>query len=120
MDDNYQTPLIEQTIRMAARKLPYQAKRNISLRSWQQLHFDSICEHASVSQHTPAGWTYRYLLRQRDGGIVFGTLKNERVHRVAYPTLYELRYNSRRIHSGLEYKTPNEVYNGYLNRQQTA
>ena len=90
MDDNYQTPLIEKTIRMAARKLPYQAKRNISLRSWQQLHFHSICEHASVSQHTPVGRTYRYLLRQRDGGIVFRDTysKNERVHRVVYPTLY--------------------------------
>jgi putative transposase len=46
----------------------------------------------------------------------FGTLKNERVHRVVYPMsippYIELRYNSRRIHSGLEYKTPNEVYNG--------
>ena len=58
----------------------------------------------------------------------FGTLKNERFHRVVYPTskvaiadiaaYIEFRYNSRRIHSGLEYKTLNEVYNGYLNRQQ--
>lgn len=48
-----------------------------------------------------------------------GTLKNERVHRTAYPTreharvditrYIELRYNSRRLHSALGYRTPNEA-----------
>lgn len=48
-----------------------------------------------------------------------GTLKNERVHRTAYPTreharlditrYIELRYNSRRLHSALGYRTPNET-----------
>jgi transposase InsO family protein len=48
-----------------------------------------------------------------------GTLKNERVHRTEYPTreharidvtrYIELRYNSRRLHSALGYRTPNEV-----------
>ena len=47
------------------------------------------------------------------------TLKNERVHRTAYPTreharvdiarYIELRYNTRRLHSALGYRTPNEV-----------
>jgi putative transposase len=60
----------------------------------------------------------------------FGALKNERVHRVIYSTRWqaiadiaayiELRYNSKRLHSGLGYKTPNEVYNEYLNRQQAV
>jgi putative transposase len=60
----------------------------------------------------------------------FGALKNERVHRVIYPTrkvamadiaaYIELRYNTQRLHSGLGYKTPNEVYIEYLNRQQAA
>ena len=57
-------------------------------------------------------------------------LKNERVHRTVYPTknhaitdvvrYIELRYNTRRIHSGLGYRTPQEVHNEYLNRQPTA
>lgn len=48
-----------------------------------------------------------------------GTLKNERVHRTEYPTreharfditrYIELRYNTRRLHSTLGYRTPNEV-----------
>jgi putative transposase len=60
----------------------------------------------------------------------FGTLKNGRFHRVIYPTrkaamadiagYMELRYNYQRFHSGLAYKTPNEVYTEYLNRQQAA
>ena len=57
-------------------------------------------------------------------------LKNERVHRTVYPTknhaitdvvrYIEFRYNTRRIHSGLGYRTPQEVHNEYLNRQPTA
>lgn len=47
------------------------------------------------------------------------TLKNERVYRMVYPTReravkdvtswIELTYNHRRLHSGLDYRTPNEV-----------
>jgi len=53
------------------------------------------------------------------GGIVKGTLKNERVHRTQYPTrehariditrYIEFRYNRIRLHSTLGYKTPDEV-----------
>jgi putative transposase len=60
----------------------------------------------------------------------FAALKNERVHRTQYPTrehamndvarYIELRYNSQRLHSGLGYKTPNEVHNEYLNEQRAA
>ncbi len=60
----------------------------------------------------------------------FATLKNELVHRTQYPTreharkdvarYIELRYNTRRIHSGLGYRTPQEAYDEYLNRQQAA
>ena len=57
-------------------------------------------------------------------------LKNERVYRTVYPTkkhaindvvrYIELRYNTRRIHSGLGYRTPQEVHDEYLNRQLAA
>jgi transposase InsO family protein len=57
-------------------------------------------------------------------------LKNERVHRTVYPTkrhavndvtrYIEFRYNTRRIHSGLGYRTPQEVHNEYLARQLAA
>ena len=60
----------------------------------------------------------------------FAALKNERVHRTVYPTrqhartditrYIELRYNTRRIHSCLDYRTPQEVYNEWLNRRDAA
>lgn len=60
----------------------------------------------------------------------FGTLKNERVHRTVYPTrkrarddiarYIEIFYNSQRLHSGLDYRTPREIRIEYLNRQSAA
>jgi putative transposase len=57
-------------------------------------------------------------------------VKVERVNRVVYPALeharadvaryIEFRYNTQRLHSGLGYKTPHEVYTEHLNRQFTA
>ena len=60
----------------------------------------------------------------------FASLKNERVHHMAYPTrqkakediarYIELFYNRRRIHSALGYRTPHEVRTEYLNSQLAA
>jgi putative transposase len=57
-------------------------------------------------------------------------LKVERVNRTVYPTreharkdvtrYIEFRYNTQRLHSGLGYKTPQEIYDEYLNQQQAA
>jgi transposase InsO family protein len=59
-----------------------------------------------------------------------GALKNELIYRSVYPTrkhartaiagYIELFYNRKRLHSGLDYKTPYEVHNEYLNRQIAA
>lgn len=59
-----------------------------------------------------------------------GTLKVELVHRKAYATRkaaiediarwIELRYNRTRLHSGLGYRTPQEVMDEYLNEQAAA
>ena len=58
------------------------------------------------------------------------TLKNERVHRMVYPTKdkavsdiaswIELRYNHVRLHSALGYRTPNEVEREFLNLTKAA
>src|SRR5262249_55435072 len=60
----------------------------------------------------------------------FAALKNERVHRTQYPTreharrdvarYIEFRYNTKRRHSGLGYRTPLQVHNEYLDRQLAA
>ncbi len=57
-------------------------------------------------------------------------VKVERVNRTAYPTreharkdvtrYIEFRYNTRRLHSALDYRTPQETYNDYLNTHRAA
>lgn len=59
-----------------------------------------------------------------------GTLKNERVNRTVYPTreharkditkYIELRYNNKRLHSALDYCTPNEVESEWFNNHRAA
>lgn len=59
-----------------------------------------------------------------------GTLKNERVHRTEYPTrehariditrYIELRYNTRRLHSSLGYRTPQEAEEAWHAARKTA
>ena len=130
MDDNYRTPLITKAIRMAA--------RNISLPVGAIFHSDRGSNYMSAE-----------FARELDGlgirqsvgrtGICFdnalaesvnGTLKVELVHRTVYATRkhaqkdiarwIELRYNRTRLHSGLGYRTPQEVMDDYLNGQEAA
>ena len=130
MDDHYKTPLISAAIDMAA--------RNQKLQPHAIFHSDRGSNYTSAefARHLKA-----HDIRQSVGrtGICydnamaesfFATLKNERVNRTVYPTrkhamddvarYIELRYNSQRLHSGLDYRTPHEVHNEYLNRQRAA
>jgi transposase InsO family protein len=57
-------------------------------------------------------------------------LKNELVYRTAYPTREQARrdvaryiefwYNSKRRHSGLQYRSPRQVHEEYVERQSAA
>ena len=130
MDDNYKTPLISAAIDMAV--------RNHSLSSQAIFHSDRGSNYTSVEF---AATLRGHDMRQSVGrtGICydnamaesfFAALKNELVHRTVYPTrkharkdvahYIEMRYNSRRLHSGLGYKTPNEIRDEYLNRNSVA
>jgi transposase InsO family protein len=130
MADNYQTPLIESAIEMAA--------RNHRLAESAIFHSDRGSNYTSARF---AKTLRRLKLRQSVGrtGICydnamaesfFAALKNERVHRTRYPTreharrdivrYIELWYNSRRRHSGLDYRTPLQVHNEYEDRQLAA
>lgn len=128
--DNYKAPLLTDAITMAA--------RNHKLSPGAVFHSDRGSNYTSAEY---AKVLRRLNIRQSVGrtGICydnalaesfFAALKTERVHRTAYPTreharrdvaqYIELFYNTRRLHSGLDYKTPQEVHDEYLNRQLAA
>jgi putative transposase len=130
MDDNYKTPLIIDAIRMAA--------RNMNLPEHAVFHSDRGSNYMSAAF---AGELTALGISQSVGrtGICYdnalaesvnGTLKVELVHRTAYPTRkkarediarwIELRYNRTRLHSGLGYRTPQEVMDEYLDEQEAA
>jgi transposase InsO family protein len=128
--DNYKTPLIEKAIEMAARNYPL--AENAVFHSDRGSNYTS-CQFAATLK--------RHGLRQSVGrtGICydnamaesfFAALKNERVHRTQYPTREHARrdvvryiefwYNSKRRHSGLQYRTPQQVHDEYLEQQSAA
>jgi transposase InsO family protein len=130
VDDNYKTPLIEQAIAMAA--------RNYRLVGSAIFHSDRGSNYTSRQF---AGTLRKFDIRHSVGrtGICYdnamaesfnAALKNELVHRTQYPTREHARrdivryiefwYNSKRRHSGLQYKSPQQVLDEYLERQTTA
>lgn len=130
MDDNYKTPLITAAIDMAV--------RNTTIAPGAIFHSDRGSNYTSAEF---AGTLEGHNIRQSVGrtGICydnamaesfFAALKNELVHRTVYPTreharrdiarYIEMRYNSKRLHSGLGYKTPREVYEEYLRTNAAA
>ncbi|MFI0797294.1 IS3 family transposase [Micromonospora rubida] len=130
MDDNYQTPLIESAITMAA--------RNHDIIDNAIFHTDRGSNYTSKEfaktlkklgiRHSVGrtGICYDNAMAES----FFAALKNERVHRTQYPTreharrdiarYIELRYNSRRRHSGIGYKTPNQAHTDWESRQLAA
>jgi putative transposase len=129
-DDNYKTPLIEKAVEMAARNYPL--AENAIFHSDRGSNYTS-CQFAATLK--------KYGLRHSAGrtGICydnamaesfFAALKNERVYRTQYPTREHARrdvvryiefwYNPKRRHSGLQYRTPQQVHNEYLEEQSAA
>lgn len=130
MDDNYKTPLISAAIAMAV--------RNDAIMPDAIFHSDRGSNYTSAEF---AATLASHDIRQSVGrtGICydnamaesfFAALKNERVHRTVYPTRLHamtdisryivLWYNTRRIHSGLGYRTPQEAHDDYTNGQLAA
>jgi transposase InsO family protein len=130
MDDSYKTPLIQRAVEMAA--------RNIDLPAGAVFHSDRGSNYTSeefAKTLTALG------LRQSVGrtGICYdnaqlestnGQVKVELVNRREWPTreyamsevarYIELFYNTQRLHSGLGYRTPQEVLDEYHETQSAA
>lgn len=131
MADHMRTELVADALRMAAGTLPFRRQETIfhSDRGSQYLSSEFAAVAHELGVRRSAGRT----------GICFdnawaesfnGTLKNERVNRTEYPTreharrdivsYIELRYNQLRIHSGIAYRTPNEVESEWFLRDKVA
>jgi transposase InsO family protein len=123
MDDHYKTPLIEDAIHMAARNhtiLPdaiFHSDRGSNYTSQQFADtLRSLTIRHSVGR---TGICYDNAMAES----FFAALKNERVHRIEYPTreharkdvirYIEFHYNTQRLHSGLGYRPPREVRDEY-------
>jgi putative transposase len=130
MDDNYRTPLISSAIKMAA--------RNLRLPDGAIFHSDRGSNYTSAEFAAVLEWLGIRHSVGRTGTCFDNALaesfnaavKVERVHRTVYPTrkkarddvarYIEVHYNRQRLHSGLGYRTPQEVLDELLNSQAAA
>lgn len=129
--EHMRAELVSDALRMAACNLPFRHGETI-------FHSDRGAQYLSAEF---ADLTKELGVRRSAGrtGTCFdnawaesfnGTLKNERVNRTVYPTreharqdiisYIELRYNQIRLHSGIDYRTPNEVESDWFHRNKAA
>ncbi|WP_458691382.1 IS3 family transposase [Nocardia tengchongensis] len=131
MADHMQTELVVDALTMAARNLPIRAGETI-------FHSDRGTQYLSAEfTRTIRKLGFRHSVGRT--GTCYdnawaesfnATLKNERVHRTRYRTreharrditaYIELRYNQIRLHSAIDYRTPNEVESAWFARNRTA
>jgi putative transposase len=131
MAEHMRTELVADALRMAARTVPFRPGETI-------FHSDRGCQYLSAEFAAVAD---ELGVRRSVGrtGVCYdnawaesfnGTLKNERVNRTEYPTreharhdiisYIELRYNQIRLHSGIDYRTPNEVESEWFDRNKAV
>lgn len=130
MADHYRTPLIEAALDMAATRVTiaedaiFHSDRGSNYTSYD---FGKKLARMGVRQsvgRTGVCW---------DNAMAesfFSALKNEWLHRVSFATRADARravvkyietfYNRTRLHSGLGYKAPLQVYTEFLNQQMAA
>jgi transposase InsO family protein len=130
MDDNYRTPLISSAIEMAARNLalpPGAIFHSDRGSNYTSAEFAAVLDRLGILQSVGrTGICFDNALAES----VNAAVKVELVNRTVYPTrkkakediarYIELRYNRTRLHSGLGYRTPQEVLDEHLNQQAAA
>ncbi len=127
MDDNYQTPLIVTAIQHAARRealtpgAVFHSDRGSNYTSYD---FGTVLANLDIRRSVGrTGICYDNAMAES----FFAALKNERVNRTVYPTrrhamkdiaqYIEGRYNSKRLHSTIGYRPPNQVHDAYQSQQ---
>ncbi len=130
MADNYQTPLIDEAITMAATNLsppPGAIFHSDRGSNYTSSDFASTLADLGIRQSVGrTGICFDNSLAES----VYGVVKVELIYREQYPTrayatkriaqYIELFYNHRRLHSALGYRTPQEVIDEYHQHQAAA
>jgi putative transposase len=130
MDDHYRTPLIEDAVGMAARNgglVPGGIFHSDRGSNYTSARFAATLDSLDIRQSVGrTGICFDNSLAES----FFAALKNELVHRTHYVTREHaradiaryimFRYNTKRLHSGLGYRTPREAREEHMNRQQAA
>ncbi|MDO5504193.1 MAG: IS3 family transposase [Actinomycetia bacterium] len=130
MADHYRTPLITEAIEMAARNIdiPDGAVAHSDRGSnYTSDEFAAVLSRLGLSRSVGrTGNCFDNALAESTNGF----LKVELVNRKQYPTRemakkditrwIELFYNRRRLHSGIGYKTPNEILASHRETRKTA
>jgi putative transposase len=130
MADHYKTSLIEAALDSAAGAIDLRPGCSFhSDRGSNYTSYDFAKKLANLDMRQSVGRT-GVCWDNAMAESFFGALKNEWLNRMTFLTRTHARqeavkyiegfYNSRRLHSGLGYKTPLEVHNEYLNEQLAA
>jgi putative transposase len=131
MAEHMRAELVSDALHMAARNIPFRRGETIfhSDRGSQYLstEFAAVAKELGVRRSVGRTGT---CFDNAWAESFNGTLKNERVNRTEYPTreharkdivsYIELRYNQIRLHSGIDYHTPNEVESEWFQRNKAA
>ncbi len=130
MGEDYKTPLIQAALHHAASRITLEPGAIFhSDRGSNYTSYDFAVTIAELDLRHSVGRTgicYDNAMAES----FFAALKNERVHRTVYPTREHARrditryiefwYNSNRLHSGLDYRTPQEVLKEWVDSQEAA
>jgi len=130
MADHMRTELVTAALDMAAANYPLAEDAIIHSDRGTQYTSQTFAEHATKLRLRRSVGRTGVCYDNAQAETFNAAVKVERVNRTAYPTreharkdvtrYIEFRYNTKRLHSGLGYRTPHEAYTDYINTHNAA
>jgi putative transposase len=130
MADHMRTSLVIDALDMAARNYPLTNGAILHTDRGSQYMSQEFADHATTLGIRRSVGRTGVCWDNAQAESFNAAVKVERVNRTAYPTreharkdvtrYIEFRYNTRRLHSALDYRTPREAYNDYQNTNRAA
>jgi transposase InsO family protein len=130
MADHMRTDLVIAALDMAARNYPLAEEAVFHTDRGTQYTSAAFAEHAAMLGIRRSVGRTGVCFDNAAAESFNAAVKVERVNRTVYPTreharrdvarYIEFRYNTRRLHSALGYRTPREAYNDYINSHVAA